>query len=384
MAIQTSEMSAELSCHNCGYDLRAHPANGRCPECGASVEESRRLKAIPRRPRWNECDPRWRRRMLAGIWILALMPVMHALTWFGWGSIVPVPTLFDYRGTVRTLDETLACDLTVYQPLLFCMGVVLLFSRERDRRRSRLVWTRRWGVLCSYVVLLLSAAEVLALAALVLAGVAAVFLSMPLKHQPQTAQFFVELSTRYLRYGPYPKQITIVVLVAFASIVILLACSPLFDALRSSASTHRAVVLLAPLALFSLMNLVQVCRYFLAGSGLTMMDVGFLGLYFRPELLTGYITGSPTYLFAPSLPFSAFAVEATKWCIVFGIAIWLSIAQITARRAFGARRRRAVASNRSILGNSRDGHSRSGRKCARLCHKTREAERGLTLRAIDG
>src|SRR5687767_2120990 len=171
MTAHTDEMSVGLPCHGCGYDLRAHPHEGRCPECGASVAESRRLAAIPRRPAWRDSDPRWRRRMLAGAWILVLLPLMNALSAFGWASSVPVPPVFDFRGPL-TLDNTFLYHMLLYESLVFCIGVVLLFSKERGRRRSKLDWTRRWGVICSYVVLLLSAVQVLLIAALVLAGIA--------------------------------------------------------------------------------------------------------------------------------------------------------------------------------------------------------------------
>src|SRR3954447_11272062 len=99
----TDEALADLSCHICGYDLRAHPRDGKCPECGGSVAESRRVAAIPRRPAWRDSDPRWRRRMLAGTWVLVLVPLMAALRRFEWDSSVPVPSIFGY-GAVRTLD----------------------------------------------------------------------------------------------------------------------------------------------------------------------------------------------------------------------------------------------------------------------------------------
>jgi hypothetical protein len=316
----TAEIYSDLPCHVCGYDLRAHPQDRKCPECGASVAEARRWAAIPRRPAWRDSDPRWRRRMLAGAWVLVLMP----LSMFGWLSYVPVPAVFDFRGAVRTLDETLAADFFVHQPLLFCIGVVLLFSKERGWRRHRLDWTRRWGVLCTYVVLLLSAALLLQLAALVLAGIAAVFQSMPLKYQPSATGFFVELSTGYLSYGASPKDATIVVLFAFSSIVILLACVPLYEALSGSGSKRLAVILLTPLGIFSLMNLAQVCRYFSFHLRLTSTGFGYLGLYFRPELFFWYWNGLSTFTFVSA------AVEAIKWCIVLAIAVWLSIAQLAA------------------------------------------------------
>src|SRR5882724_2784588 len=109
MTTHSGEMSADLPCHICGYDLRAHPQEGKCPECGASIAESRRLAAIPRRPAWRNSDPRWRRRMLAGTWVLVLLPLMDVLTTFRWASRVPVPRVFDFRGAVRTLDDTLVC-----------------------------------------------------------------------------------------------------------------------------------------------------------------------------------------------------------------------------------------------------------------------------------
>ncbi len=281
--------------------------------------------------------------MLTGTWILVLLPLMDALTWFGWGSNIPVPTIFDFRGTVRTLDETLASDFLFQQPLLFCIGVVLLFSKEQGRHPNRLDWTRRWGVLCSYVVLLLSAVEFLLIAALVVTGVAAVFQSMPLKYQPQSTRFFVEVSTGYLRYGPHPKDGAMIVLFAFSSIAVLLACVPLFEALFSSGSKRLAAILVAPLALFSLMNLAQVGGYFLLHSGPTSTDIAFLGLYFRPHLLVGYIAGSPVVPFVPAATFSVFATEATKWCIVFGIAIWLSIAQLAARAKSEKKAQRGIS-----------------------------------------
>src|SRR5438552_17552649 len=89
MTAHTGEMSVDVPCHCCGYDLRAHPQDGKCPECGASVAEARRVAAIPRRPAWRDSDPRWRRRMLAGAWILVLLPLMDALQRFAWTSSLP-------------------------------------------------------------------------------------------------------------------------------------------------------------------------------------------------------------------------------------------------------------------------------------------------------
>ncbi len=133
MTDHTPGIFAELACHRCGYDLRAHPKEGKCSECGASVAESTRLAAIPRHAAWRDRDPRWRRRILAGAWILLLMPLMDALETFGRDWSVHVPNVFGFRGSLR-LDETLLSSFGVYAPLVFCIGVVLLFSKERGRR----------------------------------------------------------------------------------------------------------------------------------------------------------------------------------------------------------------------------------------------------------
>ena len=329
------EMCTELLCHRCGYDLRAHPPDGKCPECGESVAESRRWAAIPLRPLWRDSDPRWRRRMLAGVWVLVLLPLMDMLNAFGWSDRVPVPAVFEYGGTVRRLSDTLLAEpqLYVYQPLVFCIGLALLFSKERGRRRNPLDWTRRWGVICSYVVLLLSALPVLFIGSLVLTGVSALFLSMPLKYQPGVTGLFVQVSTTYLRYGPYPRAVTAIVHVAFSSIAILLACIALFDALRSSGPRRFAVTLLAPLALFALMYLAQAGGYCLS-SGTSSPDIVRYRVYFRPEMLANGIAD----LFDLPTPhpnpwgsaFMPLLVEAAKWCVVLGIAIWLSIAQLAA------------------------------------------------------
>ena len=67
---------SELPCAKCGYDLRAQPRDGICPECETPVEKAIELAAIPQRPAWRDSDPRWRRRMIAGAWIMVLIPLV--------------------------------------------------------------------------------------------------------------------------------------------------------------------------------------------------------------------------------------------------------------------------------------------------------------------
>lgn len=322
-------MSDELLCHRCGYDLRAHPEDGKCPECGESVAESRRIGAVPLRPAWRNSDPRWRRRMLTGVWILVLLPLMDTLYALGWSSRIAVPTFDAFRHTVNSLDETLLQNMGLFPFFAFCTGMALLFSKERGRRRGRLDWTRRWGVICCYIVLLLRGAGVLFIGSLVMVGISALFMSMPLQYQPGVTGLFVRMSTAYLLYGPYPHDYSAAVLVAAASIAILLACAPLYEALRSTGLRYAAMILPAPLALFALVQLGEAGLYWLGMLSMPPEGFSLLETYFRPQLLVSHPSGLPAFLSTQAVDLF---VEAVKWGIVLTIAVWLSVAQLGARR----------------------------------------------------
>ena len=320
---------ADLLCDRCGYDLRGHRQEEACPECGLPVGESRRLAAVPRRPAWRASDPRWRRRILAGVWVLVLLPLVDVLQATGWAAAIPVPVVFDFRGTVRTLDDTFVCNGWVYPPLAFCIGVVLLFSRQRGRRPNRLAWTRRWGVLCTYATFVLAAAPMLFISALVLIGIGSLFLSMPSMDQPGLTPWFVGVGSAYLRYGPQPHAAAAgVVQAAFSSVAVLLACVPLYDALRSSGPERAAALLVAPLALFSLAELARVARSCIGIPGGPASDVSPYGVYFCPAMLVGGAGPSLGTLAGPGPPLAAVVVEFAKWATVLTIAVWLSIARV--------------------------------------------------------
>lgn len=330
----TDETAAELPCANCGYDLRATPPDGTCPECAATVVEARRLAAIPRRPAWRDSDPRWRRRILAGAWTLVLLPLMDALRAFGVAAHIPMPTVVGSHDPIRTLDATFLFWPGVYQMLVFCVGIALLFSKERGRQRGRWDWTRRWGVLCSYVTLLLAAAPMLFITALVFLGISALFISMPPKYQPGVTDWLLRASATYLRYGPQPKQIADVVLVAFSCITVLLACAPLFDALRSTGPKRLGGIVLIPLALFALLHLAQAAAYALDTSATPKSnEILRYGVYFRPGLVLdnlAAIRAGLTNLGGPAL--ASCLVEIAKWCAVLMIAVWLTVARFVRRR----------------------------------------------------
>jgi hypothetical protein len=316
------DLPTAIPCHRCGYDVRAQSADGRCPECGAAVAESRRLAAIPRRPVWRDSDPRWRRRMLAGVWVLVLVPVMAVLRSLQWSTLIPVPTFYDVQ-CGQVLDDSYITY--VYAYLTFCIGMVLLFSKERNRQPSRLDWTRRWGVINSYGVLVLGIPTYAFITALVVVGIAALCLSMPLRHQPAMTLWFVKAGTGYIHYGPYPGRLADAALIAFSSIVVLLACVPLFNALRSSGPKVLAAMLLAPLALTSVVLVAYAVLYALNLYPSSPRWLEERCFYFDPEPLAKAVAD----LSGSSLDRDVMA-EAAKWFACLGIAIWLTIAQIAA------------------------------------------------------
>ena len=118
-------------------------------------------------------------------------------------------------------------------------------------------------------------------------------------------------------------------LIAFSSITILLACVPLFDALRSSGPRIPAIIVLTPLALFSLMHMAQAGQYCLGVSSVTSEEIYRYGYYFRPDLLVRDLAALLAGVSLWDL-LDGSLVEIIKWCIILTIAVWLSIAQFVA------------------------------------------------------
>jgi hypothetical protein len=263
--------------------------------------------------------------MLLGAWMLVLAPLGKVIETSEWASHVVVPTPFDLKGALM-LQDTFAFDRGTYKYLAFCIGVVLLFSNERNRRTARLDWTRRWGVTGSYGVLLLGIPYFGFITALVLIGIGALFQSMPLRYQPAMTELFVNLGAAYIYYGPHSGRLADASLPVFSSAVVMLACVPLYNALRSSGPKMLAALILAPLFITSLVQLSDVARY---GLGLINFDLGvnYFPFYFNSDLLFGR--------YGYSYPSFRVFGEAAKWFTCVAIAIWLSIAQIMAWRRRG-------------------------------------------------
>jgi hypothetical protein len=218
--------------------------------------------------------------------------------------------------------------------------VVLLFAKERRRRSNRFDWTRRWGIICSYVSMLLGIARIVFIwvLPLVAIGICCLFMSMPRRYQPWFTDLFVRVSLAWFRHGPARRMLA-PVLAAFSSAAVLLACAPLYNALRSSypkrleavAPKNVVAVLVAPLALFALMHIAQAGLYCLGGTGAVLTIIDY-GAYFRPKVLVESIAAITRGAGISGQDQIASVVEAIKWFIVLTIAIWLSIAQVAAWR----------------------------------------------------
>lgn len=320
---------AALLCHRCGYDVRAQPATGICPECAASVEESRRIAAIPKRPAWRNSDPRWRRRMLAGIWVLVCMPLVSVMMELRWDVTFPWPSPFGRYAAGGTLLDSFVTS--VFSIVAFSAGVVLLFSKERSRQLNKLDWTRRWGVIMSYLAFLLGLGSLSTIVGLVLSGIGAVFTSIPLRFQPSYTDLVVALGTKIIYYGPKPSPITWVSLTAFSSCAVLLACVQLFNALLSCGSKRWALSLVIPLGLACLWNFWQCIRYHFLITPTGFGPADYESLLFGDRMLvrnilTWWSSVGWTLLDRHTMR------TGLQWLIVLAIAARLTIAQLFSYR----------------------------------------------------
>lgn len=325
------EIASALPCASCGYDLRATPRDGICPECATPVQKAVELAAIPVRPAWRDSDPRWRRRMVAGAWVMVLVPLVDVLQRSGLAARLRVPAMFEYGSNARPLEHSFVT--MVYTYLAFCIGVVLFFSKERYRRRNPLDWTRRWGVIVSYAVFLLGVPLHALVSALVMVGIAASFMSLPFENQPAVTGLVKEVGAGYLLYGPHDSEAVYATVTAFSACAILLACVPIYDALRCSASRVWALVLLAPLAVISVWQIAGAVHWYLNYPLAT--DAELPAFFFEPgSLLPGLAELKSGFSWQRLL---SFMTEAVKWLIFLGVAIWLSVAQAGAWRKSPAR-----------------------------------------------
>jgi hypothetical protein len=240
-----------LICHRCEYDLRATDELGVCPECGEPVSESKKMAVVPKRPAWADSDPRWRRRILLGLWIIVCVPLVDVLKTTGVLKLVPAVNLFGPRTGVESMNDMMIAEpwFLFYLPfIVFSMGLALLFTFERGRQVYQLEWTRRMGVFASFIQLFACLCAAATLPVYTAAGISALFMSLPLTNQPQGGEILSSLMWGFVRVGlssdwtPWIHSMASIVTLGLASIW-------LYHAIRSSYGKMLATVLVAGLML---------------------------------------------------------------------------------------------------------------------------------------
>ena len=343
---------ASLLCLHCGYDLRATPAEGNCPECNTPVSESVAFAAIPVRPAWKDSDPRWRRRIVAGLWVLALMPLVPALQYLEIGRQIVVPFRLYGPESGQRLGESFL--IHSYDFILFSVGFVLLFARERGRRRARLDWTKRWGVVGCYFVAIAGAATWTLITSLVLVGITALHYSLPPENQPASTEFMASLSTMGVRYFPQTSDFGYALLPMASALVVLLACVPLRDALRSSLPTRRpsaiAVIVLLPLWLTASITVGYLAVMLALSVGALSYDMLPPIYFFESSDLAG---GTVGFFNATSQTLLAKWqwLNWLKYLPILLLAMWFTLAQIHAW-IDGRRHGKVEASDPSLIPDS--------------------------------
>jgi hypothetical protein len=203
------------------------------------------LPQLPRRPAWAQSDPRWRWRILLGLWVVLCVPLVDLLKHTGAMAYIPAINLFGHRSGLDSMDDMLLGNMLEAESfIVFAIGLALLFSHEAGRQLYFFEWTRRMGIFgsCIHLVGALGCAALLPF--LAGAGVVKTLLSMPLDLQPGMFEGLIFILTTFPWYLAYDSK-WVLIHAATSYALVCLAAIWLFHAIRSAYGTLTASLLSA-------------------------------------------------------------------------------------------------------------------------------------------
>jgi hypothetical protein len=114
---------ADVGCLQCGYNLRSLRADATCPECGAPVK--------PSIERWLSGDPRWLKRLICGLDLILLGPVLLPVVGlFVALMTAAIQTLLSLPRDPRTWIGTTAWLAAMSPTILIAWGIWKFTSPE--------------------------------------------------------------------------------------------------------------------------------------------------------------------------------------------------------------------------------------------------------------
>jgi hypothetical protein len=143
-----STLDKDVACVACGYNLRGLRPDGRCPECGRAVADS--LKS----EHWSQADPKYVRRLLLGLAILALAFAAGLIGEIFESALYAGLVIYDSTSAVgdfvlRSLlsiesDARLTEIVSYFIPNIgLLIGIVLLTRHDPERPLFMPQW-RKW------------------------------------------------------------------------------------------------------------------------------------------------------------------------------------------------------------------------------------------------
>ena len=326
---------AAIPCHACGYDVRSQPPDGQCPECGEIVAESIRLAALPLRPAWRDSDRRWRRRVLAGLWALVLMPLPYAVKF-----VVP-DRPFGEPNWLADVSEAFRDSFAIHIWALVVtpIGLALLFQHERlERPRPSLRRLRLAGVAGCWGLIPLAIVSFAGVTLLVLSGIWALL-------SPVDKQKYVPLA---LGVANGWSERAYFAGMALGVGIAVLAGIVLADALRRAGSRQTRAILIWVGG-----SLLAVQAAMVLAAALDLGDARnwvYFELLFSPIYLTegwrwllaALLGTANDHLYLQAEPpetvedwialFAQFPLELAKWLLILAVALRLTVAQFSRTR----------------------------------------------------